>query len=353
MAQHRLLRDREAEGWETSDFPIVCEPCLGPNPYIRMTRAEYDDECKVCTRPFTVFRWRPGGGAALLKKTEICQTCAKAKNVCQVCVMDLDYRVAMPTRDHALGAEADVQIPQSGVNREYHAQNLQVAIASGEFDASRPDGPNPSDVLRKLDRERAAASAAGRGGGQQGKQRRGSALLPTSSHAAAPPTASTSFAPLPPCAPPLARFPSDPTVCTLYVGGLPDVITSQDVADHFASLGLTVKAVRIPPTPGGDRPRGGFVTLRTRAMAEAAAAHHARQGHGLVLGGVRVRVMWARPVVVARSHHAGGGGRMGGRGAASGGFYHAQGGRRMAGEGTPAVPYPSMDPNAHGSARVR
>ena len=76
-------------------------------------------------------------------------------------------RVGSPARgggveDDALGAEADVQIPQSGVNREYHAQNLQVAIASGEFDASRPDGPNPSDVLRKLDRERAAARAAGR-----------------------------------------------------------------------------------------------------------------------------------------------------------------------------------------------
>lgn len=42
----RLLRDPEADGWERSDMPIVCETCLGPNPFVRMQRVSASQE--VC-----------------------------------------------------------------------------------------------------------------------------------------------------------------------------------------------------------------------------------------------------------------------------------------------------------------
>ena len=53
-------------------------------------KEKYGKECKICCRPFTVFRWCPGTGMRY-KKTEICQTCSKLKNVCQTCLLDLEY----------------------------------------------------------------------------------------------------------------------------------------------------------------------------------------------------------------------------------------------------------------------
>eukprot|EP00884_Botryococcus_braunii_P022956 jgi/Botrbrau1/9344/Bobra.354_2s0003.1 len=109
---HRLLRDPEADGWERSDFPIVCETCLGPNPYVRMQRIEYGGECHISGRPYTVFRWRPGSDARY-KKTIICQEVAKAKNVCQT------KNLPVQVRDQALGADPDDQLPESDVGKEY------------------------------------------------------------------------------------------------------------------------------------------------------------------------------------------------------------------------------------------
>ena len=85
------------------------------------TKADYDKECKICTRPFTVFRWRPGRDARF-KKTEVCQTCSKLKNVCQVCLLDLEYGLPVQVRDTALSINSNDAIPKSDVNREYFAE---------------------------------------------------------------------------------------------------------------------------------------------------------------------------------------------------------------------------------------
>ena len=82
--------------WEEADFPILviirnkCESCLGPNPYVRMMIDKFGLQCKICSRPYTVFKWSPGVGERW-KKTEICQACAKVKNCCQTCILDLDF----------------------------------------------------------------------------------------------------------------------------------------------------------------------------------------------------------------------------------------------------------------------
>ncbi|KAK7693720.1 hypothetical protein QCA50_003292 [Cerrena zonata] len=114
--------DINKAGWEQSDFPILCETCLGDNAFVRMSKQEYGRSCGTCARPFTVFRWNPGSGMRF-KTTVICQTCAKIKNVCQTCLLDLEYGLPTQVRDTALAIQNDA--PTSEVNREYYAQNME------------------------------------------------------------------------------------------------------------------------------------------------------------------------------------------------------------------------------------
>ena len=107
------------------DFPILCETCLGDNPYIRMMKEKYGKECKICCRPFTVFRWCPGAGMRY-KKTEICQTCSKLKNVCQTCLLDLEYGLPVQVRDEALKIKDN--LPRSAVNKEYFNHQVEAQV---------------------------------------------------------------------------------------------------------------------------------------------------------------------------------------------------------------------------------
>ncbi|GMS96195.1 hypothetical protein PENTCL1PPCAC_18370, partial [Pristionchus entomophagus] len=126
--------------WEDSEFPILCETCLGNNPYMRMVKDKFGAECKICERPFTCFRWQPGKGARY-KKTELCQTCAKIKNVCQTCMFDLEFGLPVQVRDHALQITDD--LPKEGVNRDYFVQNQERML-------SHTDGTTPGGALANI-----------------------------------------------------------------------------------------------------------------------------------------------------------------------------------------------------------
>ena len=90
------------KNWEDANFPILCQTCLGDNPYLRMMRDRHGAECHICVRPYTTFRWCPGKGMRY-KTTIVCQTCAKIKNVCQTCLLDLEYGLPTQVRDQTLG----------------------------------------------------------------------------------------------------------------------------------------------------------------------------------------------------------------------------------------------------------
>ena len=132
-----VKRDDVKQKWEETEFPLVCETCLGDNPYVRMTKETHGKKCKICETPFTVFAWQ-AGTKGRLKKVEICRSCAQAKNVCQVCIYDLQYGLPVKIRDQILkesgSVGAAVEIPQSRANRAwYSAQQDRILAEGGSF----------------------------------------------------------------------------------------------------------------------------------------------------------------------------------------------------------------------------
>jgi len=142
--------DINKAGWEQSEFPILCETCLGDNPFIRMSKQEYGRSCGTCARPFTVFRWNPGTGMRY-KTTVICQTCAKVKNVCQTCLLDLEYGLPTQVRDTALALQNEA--PTSDINREYNAQNMEGKLDGNKslLDSGRAQSAG-KEMLKQLAR---------------------------------------------------------------------------------------------------------------------------------------------------------------------------------------------------------
>ena len=129
-----IKRDDHKQQWEETEFPLVCETCLGDNPYIRMTKEPHGKACMICETPFTVFSWQ-AGTKGRLKRVEICQNCARTKNVCQVCIFDLQYGLPVQLRDTILAehgsSHAVAAIPQSDANRSWYKQQQARAIEQG------------------------------------------------------------------------------------------------------------------------------------------------------------------------------------------------------------------------------
>ncbi|KAI9194779.1 hypothetical protein LWI28_009121 [Acer negundo] len=299
---HRLLRDHEADGWERSDFPIICESCLGDNPYVRMTKADYDKECKICTRPFTVFRWRPGRDARF-KKTEICQTCSKLKNVCQVCLLDLEYGLPVQVRDTALSINSNDAIPKSDVNREFFAEEHDRRARAGIDYESSYGKARPNDTILKLQRTQPyykrnrahVCSFYVRGECTRGAECPYRHEMPITGELSQQNIKDRYYGVNDPVAMkllnkagemPSLEPPEDEGIKTLYVGGVDARVTEQDLRDNFYSHG-EIESIKMHPQKAF-----AFVTYTTREGAEKAAEELSNR---LVIKGLRLKLMWGKP----------------------------------------------------------
>lgn len=293
----RLLRDPDADGWERSDMPIVCETCLGPNPFVRMQRIEFGGTCHISGRPYTVFRWRPGSDARY-KKTVICQEVAKAKNVCQVCLLDLEYGLPVQVRDAALGVKAEDE-PQSDVGKEY---KLQLQEAEGSTSSSFAT-TRPNELLQKLHRptpyykrnQARVCTFFAKGACTRGAECPYRHEMPTTGELANQNMKDRYYGVNDPVANKMMRRvdemnklvpPPDTSITTLYVGGLDAGISEDDIRDVFYAYGELASVRKV------DVKNCAFVTYTTRSAAEKAAEELAAN---LTIKGTKCKLMWGRP----------------------------------------------------------
>lgn len=80
-------------------FPLVYKGILPPENHFQMKKSRLSRECAVCERVFSVFFWMYNG---VPYKTYICQICAKAANVCQCSLLDLDIGIPVIVRNKLL-----------------------------------------------------------------------------------------------------------------------------------------------------------------------------------------------------------------------------------------------------------
>ncbi|KAH6607087.1 hypothetical protein Trco_003400 [Trichoderma cornu-damae] len=309
----QIKQDLNRSGWETTDFPSVCESCLPENPFVKMLKEDYAAECKLanqCTRPFTVFSWSAERAQGRKRRTNVCLTCARLKNCCQSCMLDLSFGLPITVRDAALKMVAPG--PQSDINREYFAQNNEKLIEEGKTGTEEYDKTDEKarELLRRLaaskpyfrkgrsvdESELAGARAGGSPAGAAGVGGPGPIRTRHAKAAAgARPGARGRGRPAFPSAaqlPPSPRDwlpPDDPNIMSLFVTGVEDDLPEFKMRDFFKVHG------KIKSLVCSHMSHCAFVNYETREGAEKAAA--ACQGRA-VIAGCPLRIRWGQPKAI-------------------------------------------------------
>ncbi|KAK6223423.1 Pre-mRNA-splicing factor slt11 [Pestalotiopsis sp. IQ-011] len=307
----QIKQDLNRSGWESTDFPSVCETCLPDNPYVKMLKEDYGAECKLCTRPFTVFSWSADRAHGRKKRTNICLTCARLKNCCQTCMLDLSFGLPVAVRDAALKMVAPG--PGSEVNREYFAQNMEKAIEDGRGGTEEYEKTDEKarELLRRLAASKpyfrkgraiedgSAASSSSGGDAAVGAGVAGPGPIRTrDSRAAAAsgagPRPGGNRRPFPaasqlPPGPQDYLPPKDRNIMSLFITGVEDDLPEYKIRDFFKEHG------KIKSLVCSHMSHCAFINYETREGAEKAA--EACQGRA-VIAGCPLRVRWSVPKAV-------------------------------------------------------
>lgn len=234
----------------------------------------------------------------------ICLTCARLKNCCQHCMLDLQYGLPITIRDAALKMVAPG--PQSSINREYYAQEHEKEIEEGRgaVEAYEKSDEKAMELLKKLAQSKqygrrpveddgagssmkALPAPEALGGSAPGPMRtrdtrprgeaRGGRPGPMSGRPAARPKPPSEEDWLPP---------QDRAIKSLFVLGVEDDLPEYKLREFFAKFG-TLQSVIC-----SHRAHCAYINYVKRTDAEVAAdACHGRA----VVAGCPLKVTWGKP----------------------------------------------------------
>ncbi|TRM62631.1 hypothetical protein BD626DRAFT_569781 [Schizophyllum amplum] len=245
----------------------------------------------------------PGTGMRF-KTTVICQTCAKVKNVCQTCLLDLEYGLPTQVRDTALGVVSDA--PTSDINREYYAQNMEAKPVRY--------GHRPRRLCREGDAQQLARTDPYYKRNRphicsffvKGECKRGSECpyrheMPVQNELSNQKLQDRYHGVNDPVAKKIMRQhaeaqglkpPDDESITSLFLSALPASATEASVRARVIQTLPKVQPESIRSVVHVEKSRCAFINFKDRATAEVAAQ---AWSHGLDFDdGTRVQVKWGR-----------------------------------------------------------
>jgi pre-mRNA-splicing factor RBM22/SLT11 len=245
-------------------------------------------------------------------------TCARLRNCCQSCLLDLQFGLPIQIRDAALNLVA--QGPNSHLNREYYAQNMektlnqekeQGLIAPAEYDKADTAAMklltklSKAEVYYKRDRpapcREYAAGACPRGDDCQYSHEPEdhphlffSTGEPTKrarfelDGGAAPPLLAKGDTIAIPIGPIDLTPPKDPKIMSLFVTGVEDDLPEYAIKEFFVPYGPIRSVVCV------HKARSAFVNFVNREGAEKAVREACGNGD-IVINSCPLRVQWSKP----------------------------------------------------------
>jgi pre-mRNA-splicing factor RBM22/SLT11 len=252
------------------EFPIICDQCLGDNSFVRMVKRTMGSECRFCQRVFTSFQWKRNKTSGLMR-TEICGVCATIKNLCQSCVLDLQFHLPSYVRDSILPSEQSTSnASRSDYTNVFMAEQAEKMLKEGGTNAYLLSGeiaPRPDQLLNVARSAPTQLQAMANYEDKAELSKRLSSEAGRQLH---------------------IKAPRDQSVTSLYIGGVNPAlgITEEHIRRILSQFG-PIESINLVPNHNC-----AFVTFEHRSDAETCMEHmHNR----LTIRGTLLKLLWARP----------------------------------------------------------